>query len=419
MRLTRSTVKRLEVRDKEYVVWCERLPGFGCRVWPSGRKSYIVQYRIGGRRSPTRKKTIGESKTLTTEQARKAAEIHLASAKLGDDLVETERRSRAALTVSELCDEYLKHGVGLKKPSTIKTDIGRIDGHIKPLLGTKKISSLTRRDMERFLQDVASGKTARDVQTRKQGRSIVKGGKGAATRTVRLLGGILSYAVNQGYIDSNPRTGVKLFKDGRNERYLSEPEIDRLFAALKLAETDGLPWTLKRGAKAEHRPSEEHQREIISPHVTAAIRLLLLTGCRLREILHLRWNEIDWDKRWIVLPDSKTGHRIVPLSDQAVNILEHLPRIGTFVVCGKFADKPRSDLKKPWLRISKHAELEGVRLHDLRHTFASLAAKNGLSLQIIGAQLGHKSQETTARYAHLCDRTLRDAANMVGKSIPD
>jgi len=222
-RLTKTLVDRLAPDETEYVAWCGKLAGFGCRVWPSGKKVFIVFYRAGGRSSKLRKKSIGTYGMVTVEQARREAEKYLASAQLGQDLVGEERKAKAEMTVSDLCDEYLEHGVSLKKPSTIATDIGRINGHIRPLLGKKKLSAITRTDIERFLNDVAKGKTARDKRTGNKGRSIIKGGKGTATRTVRLLGGIFTYAVNQGYLESNPRHGVKLFKDGVKERLSHRP----------------------------------------------------------------------------------------------------------------------------------------------------------------------------------------------------
>lgn len=417
-RLTKTIVDRLQPREKDYFIWCGKLSGFGVRVWLNGKKTFIVQYRTGGRGSPTRRKSLGVYGTVTTEEARKAAEAYLASAQLGNDLVANERKVRAEMSVSQLCDEYIEHGMSLKKASTIATDIGRINGHIRPLLGKKKISAVTRQDIERFLNDVAKGKTASDKRTGKRGRSIIKGGKGTATRTVRLLGGIFTYAVNQGYLETNPRAGVKVFQDKSNEVFLNQEQLDRLAATLVEAETEGLPWNIKEGEKSKHMPkSEENQRQKLSPHVTAAVRLLLFTGCRLREILHLRWNEVDLERGLLNLPDSKTGRKTVLLSNAAMQVLHELPPIGNYVIAGNNPEKPRSDLKRPWERITAHAGLEGIRLHDLRHTFASIGAAQGMSLQMIGALLGHKSTETTARYAHLTEDPLRRALNEMAESI--
>lgn len=416
-RLTKTVVDKLEPRDTDYFVWCGKLAGFGVRVWKSGRKTFVVQYRAGGRDAPSRRKSLGVFGTVTTEEARKVAESYLASAHLGNDLVGDERRARSEMTVNQLCDDYIKHGMTTKKESTIKTDMGRITGHIRPLIGKKKISALTRRDVEQMLQDIAAGKTARDSRTGK-GRSIIRGGKGTATRTVRLLGGIFTYAMNHGLVDANPCAGVKVFRDGSKERFLNQPELDSLSKTLEEAETVGLPWTLRNEAKTKHRPKDENMREIMSPHVTGAIRLLMLTGCRLREILHLRWTEVDLERGLLNLPDSKTGRKTVYLSNAAIDLLAKLPRAGTYVVAGDDPSRPRADLKRPWKRISNHAGIEDVRIHDLRHTFASIGAAHGLSLQVIGKLLGHKSPETTARYAHLTEDPLRRALNDMSSNIP-
>lgn len=345
-RLTKTLVDKLEAGQKDYFAWCGKLAGFGVRVWPNGKKTFVVQYRTAGRGSPTRRKAVGTYGVVTVDQAGKAAENYLASAHLGNDLIGAERKARAEMTISQLCDDYIEHAMGLKKPTTVQTDIGRINAHIRPLLGKKKVSAVTRQDVEGFLSDVASGKTARDKRTDK-GRSIVTGGKGTATRTARLLGGILTYAVNQRYFETNPRAGVKLYKDGAKERFLSQGELERLAKVLDEAETIGLPWTLREGAKDKHRPKDENLREVMSPQVTGAIRLLLLTGCRLREILHLRWIEVDLERGLLELPDSKIGRTTVLLSSAATDVLNALPRVGRYVIAGADPNKPRSDLKRP------------------------------------------------------------------------
>lgn len=416
-RLTKTIVERAQPRDKDYLIWCGKLRGFGCRIWPSGKKTFIAQYRVGGRSGRERKKTVGTYGVLTVEQARKEAEKYLALAKTGHDLAGEERQARSEMTVAALCAEYLQHGVAIKKELTVKTDVGRINSHILPLLGRKKLSAVTRAEVERFMHDVAKRKTAKDEKTAK-GRSIVKGGKGTATRTVRLLGGIFTYAINQGYLKSNPCTGVKKFPDNPKDRFLSQDEINRLGEALSLAETVGLPWHLNEDAKRKHRPkSDDNLREIVPPHVTGAIRLLLLTGCRLREILHLRWKDVDFERNLLNLPDSKTGRKVVYLSEGAARVLHDLPNVGSYVILGKNLDKPRSDLKRPWARIARHAGLDDVRLHDLRHTFASVNVARGMSLPKIGALLGHKSTSTTARYAHLTEDPLRRALNEGSESL--
>ncbi len=419
-KLTKSTVEALKPRLKDYVEWCGQLPGFGCRVRPSGSKSFIVQYRVGGRNTPTRKVTVGTFGKLTVEQARKSASGILAKAELGEDVAGERAKRRAAMTMNELCDEYLAEGCGHKKASTIATDKGRIERHIKPLLGGKLITDIERGDIERFMRSVAKGKTAIDVKTGKFGRAIVTGGEGTATRTVRLLGGIFSYAVAHGYIEKNPRLGVKVYADGKGERFLSGDELRRLGETLREAETIGLPWQFKEGANAKHRPLKaENQREIISPHAVAAIRLLLLTGCRAGEILNLKWEHVDFERGFLNLPDSKTGKKEVVLGAPALKVLADLARIegNSYVIVGEGKDKPRSDLKRPWKRITACAGLADLRLHDLRHSYASVGAASGMGLGIVGKLLGHASPATTARYSHFADDPLRRASESIANTI--
>ena len=375
-------------------------------------------YRAGGRNTTPRKVTIGVFGKLTVEEARTAAGRVLAKAELGDDVAAERARIRAEMTVSELCDEYLVEGIDKKKASTIVTDRSRIERHIRPLLGRKRIGAVTRADVTRFLRDVANGKTARDTKTGKHGRSIVRGGRGAATRTVRLLGGIFTYAMMKGYLKESPCRGVALYKDGKGERFLSSEEFRRLGETFRLAETEGLAWTLNDSAHAKHRPKQaENQREVISPYVIAALRLLLLTGCRLREILHLRWTEVDLERGVLTLLDSKTGRKNVLLAGPAIALLSELPRGGNFVIAGKSPDKPRSDLHRPWNRITAHAGLPGLRLHDLRHSYASVGAASGMGLPALGRLLGHRSPATTNRYAHFGDDPLRRASEQIAGEI--
>lgn len=319
-KLTKQVVDGLPITAKDHVIWCGKLPGFGCRIRPSGHKTFIVMYRVGGRNAALQKVTIGAYGKITVEEARVEAVKILAKAELGEDVGAERARVRAEMTLSQLCSEYLDQGVENKKASTLATDRSRISRHIIPLLGKKRIGEVKQADVSRFLRDIATGRTARDVKTIKHGRSIVKGGKGAATRTVRLLGGIFTYAIRRGYLKENPCKRVELYKDGSGERFLSIAEFQQLAHALRVAETDGLPFNFRAEGKSKHRSSKlENQREIISPHVTAAIRLLILTGCRLREVLQLKWSEIDFDRALLNLSDSKTGKKTVLLATPAMS----------------------------------------------------------------------------------------------------
>ncbi len=214
---------------------------------------------------------------MTVDEAREAARKVLAKAELGEDVAEQKAKERAEKTMADLCDLYVAEGCELKKASTLKSDRGRIERHIKPLLGTKRIGKITSADIEKFMRDVANGKTAVDVKTGKHGRAIVTGGKGTATRTVRLLGGIFSFAIRQRMLKTNPAHGIAKFADKRNERFLSTEELIRLGASIRLAETDGLPWEVNENHPKAKHVAKEKRATTMSPHVAGAMRLLLFT----------------------------------------------------------------------------------------------------------------------------------------------
>jgi integrase len=215
-------------------------------------------------------------------------------------------------------------------------------------------------------------------------------------------------------------------KESSKDRYLTTDELERLGAAITEAETVGIPWDDEK-VRSKHAPQKpENRRTTITPHAAAALRLLLLTGARLREILHLRWDEVDLQRGLLLLPDSKTGRKTIILGNAALEVLAGLDKVSEFVIAGHSKprkpsepkkDKPRSDLNRPWALVSKRAGLDGVRLHDLRHTFASYGAAGGLGLPVIGALLGHASTKTTQRYAHLGSDPLRRASEAISSEI--
>jgi integrase len=195
-------------------------------------------------------------------------------------------------------------------------------------------------------------------------------------------------------------------------------ELERLGAAIREAETKGIPWDAdERKPKAKHLPKAKNRFTKVSPFAAAAIRLLLFTGCRLREILHLKWKQVDLERGLLFLADSKTGRKTVILNAPALAVLTGLDRLGAYVVPGDDPEKPRADLKRPWEAVGRRAGLGGVRLHDLRHTYASFGAGGGLGLPIIGKLLGHTQASTTQRYAHLDADPLRRASEAIGGRI--
>jgi integrase len=199
--------------------------------------------------------------------------------------------------------------------------------------------------------------------------------------------------------------------------------LQRLGDAIREAETIGVPWEPEPTKQIKHAPRPENRRTKIDQHAAAALRLPLFTGCRLRETLNLRWSEFDADRGLLFLPDSKTGQKTVVLSAPAIALLEELPRVGVYVIAGESAgtkeETPRADLNRPWRAIRKRAGIEDARIHDLRHSFASIGAGAGLGLPIIGNLLGHTQPSTTQRYAHVAVDPAKRAADIIAGKIAD
>jgi integrase len=400
-KVTKRAVDALEPSaNGESVLWDQEVRGFGVRARTGGAKTYILHYRAGtGRGARLRKFTIGKhGSPWTPDMARIEAKRLLGQIASGEDPAERRDAGRKSLSVSELCDLYLAEGASHKKPSTLKADRGRIVHHIKPLLGRVLVNKIARGDIERMLIDVKGGKTAEPTPKEGERRpgSITTGGSGVAAQCVALLGTLLAFAVARGLRSDNPAHGVKKPPVRKMERFLSEEEIGRLAAAL-----------------------DAEAGRTGNPYPTAAIKLLLLTGGRRGEIMGLQWQHVDFEHQCLRLPDSKTGAKVVYLNAPALEILAGLPRMANnpHVVSGKCDREPLCGIDKVWFRVRAAAELQGVRLHDLRHSFASMGVAGGLSLPIIGALLGHKHAVTTARYAHLSADPLRAANDIVGARI--
>ena len=225
-KITKRTVDALQAGERDQYLWDSGLAGFGLKVTPAGGKTYLVQYRIGGRKGRTRRVSIGRhGSPWTADQARKEAKRLLGEVGAGRDPAEERTKARHDPTVAELCELYLSEGCVTKKPSTLAIDRSNIERHIKPLLGNKKVRTIRRADIERFQQDVAKGKTAIDTRTGPHGRAIVTGGKGTAARVVAVLGAIFTFAIRRDLRPDNPVRGVKLYKGEKRERFLSAAEL--------------------------------------------------------------------------------------------------------------------------------------------------------------------------------------------------
>lgn len=391
-KLTQTFVKNTKPKTERYAVWDTEISGFGLRVSPTGAKSFVLKYT--NLQQDQKFYTIGKFGNLTVDKARKEAQKQRGLIASGKDPQTLKLETREAITIKELCEEYIKNGCDNKKPSTISTDLGRIKRHIIPLLGSKPIKDLRQIHITKFYNDVSTGKTACDIKTIKRGRAIVTGGVGTANRTLGLFGAIVKYAVTNGYIVHNPYIGIKRKADNRSERFLDNQELKRLSNALENAGD-------------------------LNVYAIQAIKLLMLTGCRRGEILNLKWSEIDFENSLLKLEDTKTGASNRSISDEALSILAKIARIqdSAYVFPGTNPNKPYAGIQNVWNKIRSIANLEDVRLHDLRHTFASISVNSGESLAIISKMLGHKDLKTTQRYAHVDHEQAKKAADTVSTKI--
>jgi integrase len=402
--LKMPTVQNLPTRDRVYIAYDDSLPGFGCRVTPNGARSWVVEYRPhgGGRGVAKRRITLGPTAVLTPDQARQAAGDVLAKVRFGEDAPHDRAVRRESALVSELINEYMREEVRpTRKARTIALYDMYFRRHVRPELGAKRAREVTPNDVAKLHRKIGAKAPV------------------TANRVAALISGLYSWAARTGRVphDLKPARGVTRYREEGRERFLSSAELERLGDALREAETVGIPWTVdESNPKAKHVP-KKNRRTKVSPFATAALRLLLFTGCRLREILNLRWAEFDHDRGLLLLPDSKTGRKPVILSEAAVALLDSLPRAGDFVIAGKHPEQARRDLKQPWEAIRARAGLGDMRLHDLRHSFAATGAGSNLGLPVIGKLLGHKRAETTSRYAHIAAEPLKTAADAIAAQL--
>jgi len=341
---------------------------------------------------------------MTASQARALAERLRARVNAGEDPQAQKAKQRDALTVDELADLFLADHIGAKRKAGTKISYdGVIRAWVIPSLGAKKAKDVKRADIARLHLEM-------------------KNRPSQANRTVAIIGSMFSFAYRRGLVetDHNPARGIDKFPEKGRERFLSSEELERLGAAIREAETVGIPWRIDSTKKTKHL-RKENRETVLGEHAAAAIRLLIFTGARLREILHLEWEHVDLERGLLMLPDSKTGKKTIVLNAPALTILSGLTRIGRYVIAsdsaGEKDEKPRADLKRPWAALTRHAGLDGLRIHDLRHNFAASGAGGGMGLPIIGKLLGHSQPQTTARYAHLDADPLRCASNAIGATL--
>lgn len=377
-KLTKRIIDAVEPQATEFFLWDEGIPGFGLRVMPSGRKSFVVQFRAGRR---ARRMSLGPSTVLTCDQARTRAITIIAAVKNGDDPAAERDAKRNAATVRELAERFDREHIAVRlKASTAKEYRGTLKRFILPALGCLAVPEITRADVAKFHHDL------RHIPYQ-------------ANRCLEVVSKMFVLAEMWGLRPdgSNPRKHIRKYPEEKRERFLSAAELRRIGEVLREMESERI----------------ELQSAIL------AARLLILTGCRLGEIMTLKWDYVDFDECALRLPDSKTGKKVVHVGAPAVEYLHSAHHVdgNPWVITGTLPGKPLSDLQPFWQRVRARAGVKDVRIHDLRHTFASTAVASGQGLPMIGKLLGHTQVQTTARYAHLAAGPVKSAADSVAASL--
>ena len=375
--ISRRAVDRLRPAGADAIFWDRDLPGFGVRVYPSGRKVYVVQARAGG--GGPRRATLGAHGELTPERARKRAASVIARIKAGGDPAAAP--PDGGQTVADLAERYMKvHVAANCNAHTARIYRGSLDNHILPALGAMPLASVGRAEVAALHRRLRA--TPR-----------------AANRALAILAKMFSLAEQWGAMPEggNPCRAVRKYRENRRARFLTREEYRRLGAALAEAEADGSA----------------------SPHAVAALRLLMLTGCRLNEILTLRWDDVDRQAGEFRLRDGKTGARMVPLTPTAQAVLDGIARVpgNPWAIAGRKPGGRLASLTAEWYRVRARAGLDDVRIHDLRHSYATRALSAGESLSMIGRLLGHADIQSTLRYAHAARDAEKESAARVGGSI--
>ena len=377
--LSMRTVDGLSGDGKDIIFWDRELQGFGVRVYPSGAKVYLVQSRGPG---GSKRVTLGRHGVISADRARRRAASIIARIKAGEEPEPpTSAAADSGPTVAELAERYLSEHVAVHCKPTTATGYRKVIGkHILPVYGKLAVTALGREHVAGLHYRLRKTPTA-------------------ANNAIGALSRMLDQAEAWGLVPrgDNPCRVVAKYRTRRLERFLTEEEFRRLGLVLDTLEAEGR----------------------VPVHAAAALRLLMLTGCRCGEIMTLRWEDVDLEAYGIRLRDSKTGPRVVPLSPAAARVLAGLPRDAgnPWVIAGRKPGSRITHIAYYWYRVRERAELDDVRIHDLRHSFASRALALGESLPTIGKLLGHSKIQTTARYAHLARDSVHESAARVAASI--
>ena len=378
-KITKRSVDALKPGERDAYLWDSELAGFGLKVTPAGGRTYLVQYRLGGRKGRTRRVTIGKHGTVTPDKAREAAKRLLGQVADGQDPAEGKTQARKEPTVAQVADRYLEEHVAVhNKPSQGRRARGLVSRHIEPALGNVAVSRLTRAQVKAW-------------------HHALRETPYEANRALACLSKIMSLACKDWELrPDNPCIGVKRYSEQERERFFSDKELRRIGETL---------------AEAEQSRSE-------FPGALHAMRLLALTGMRLGEVLGLRWEDVDLANGAIRLPDAKAGARSVPLGAPAMAFLAGLDRAGDYVAQG-FEGRPLSTnyVEKAWRRLREKAGVFDARLHDFRHTTGTYAAQAGLNAFMVRDLLGHKTLAMTGRYVERATDPLREAATSVSNRV--
>lgn len=405
-KLTKRFVDSLSPQEADQVIFDDLVPGFGVRVMPSGIRSYLVQYRNAQRRS--RRLTIGKHGTLTVDQARDRARKILEAVRDGRDPVAEKRAFLEAPTVNELLDRYLAEHVNKRNRASTAAEVQRlVERHIRPKLGTHKAAGVTARDVEALHQGMAG--------TPRQANFVL---------AVCSKAFALAETWQERPVGSNPCRGIERYPEQHRERFLSGDELVRLGDVLRLAVSDGLPWSdnLK---PSKHLPKPENRRSIYPRVTTAAIELLLYTGCRLSEVLNLEWSRVDLTESLITLRETKAGRpQFVVVSAPARRVLGELsPSLNS---TARWVLPSRDDTERPlsktaieqaWQRLRHVAKLDDVHLHDLRHTLGTYAGQTGANAFLVRDLLRHRTLAMTGRYVNRANDPIRTLSDQVGTRI--
>ena len=374
-KLTNRTIEDLKPNQKNYIVWDSQVKGLGIRINSSGKKTFILKYRLGhGRKAKVRKPLIGVYGVVRTEQARLISREWLLKSSKGIDPCKQEKDS---ITIKEFSNQYIEqYAVNRKKKSSVKEDRRLIRTRLLPNFGSIRVNELMKEDVIKYYHSINH-------------TPII------ANRFLALFSCMMNLAEKWGIrpMNTNPCKYIDRYPENKRDKYLTMEDLEKVGKAMQAL---------------------KHQE---SHYALSAIKMIMVTGCRTGEILNAKWEYIDFHESKLNLPDSKTGARTIHLSPSAIDILNSLPRHAGYVFRSPRQNKRLTTLRCLWKKICKLAELKDFRLHDLRHTYASFAVSGGFSLPIIAKMLGHADIKTTERYAHLHQDPVNKAIDDVSLKI--